>query len=156
MKYLKIILFFFLLTTLKVEAQDDKTINWITFEQLDDSLAIKPKKVIISFYADWCVYCKKMDQAVYTKPEIIKRITEDYYAVKMNAESRDTIAFDGTVFMNRNYSTSRNPIHEIPTLLASRNDATFSLPATIFLDESFKIRKRYFEYITPKKMLLTL
>jgi len=156
MKYLEIILFLFLLTTPKVEAQDNKTINWITFEQLDDSLAVKPKKVIISFYADWCVYCKKMDQAVYTKPEIIKRITEDYYAVKMDAESRDTIAFDGVIFTNKSYSTSRNSIHEIPTLLASRNDASFSLPATIFLDKSFRIRKRYFEYITPKKMLSTL
>ncbi|MBQ4803798.1 thioredoxin family protein [Aquimarina sp. MMG015] len=156
MKFLKIILFFFLIIILKTEAQENKTINWITFEQLDDSLAVKPKKVIINFYADWCVYCKKMDRVVYTKPEIIEKISKDYYAVKMDAESRDTINFDGSIFTNKNYTTSRNAIHEIPALLASRKDTTFSLPAIIFLDENFTVRKRYFEYMSPKKMLSTL
>ncbi len=156
MKYIKITFFFFLFGVIKVSAQDIENINWITFEQLDDSLALRPKKVIISFYTDWCVYCKKMDKVVYTKKEIVKKITEDYYAVKMNAESRDTISFDGVIFTNKNYSTSRNPIHEIPTLLASRKDAPISFPVIIFLDESFKVRNRYFEYMSPKKMLSEL
>ncbi|SHJ54557.1 thioredoxin family protein [Aquimarina spongiae] len=140
----------------EVAAQNDEAVRWISFEQLDDSLAVKPKKVIISFYADWCAYCKKMDRVVYTKPEVIKKINEEYYAVKMNAESRDTIAFDGGIFTNKTRTSSRNPIHEIPLLLASREGQPFSLPATIFLDESFKVRKRYFEYLSPKKMLLAL
>ncbi|MEB3344508.1 thioredoxin fold domain-containing protein [Aquimarina gracilis] len=156
MKHLKIILFFLLASSIKTLAQKNDTINWINFEQLDDSLAIKPKKVIISFYADWCVYCKKMDRVVFTKPKIIEKITKEYYAVKMNAESKDSVYFDGTIFTNKGHLTSRNSIHEIPILLASREGYPFSLPAIIFLDENFKVRKRYFEYMSPKKLLSSL
>ncbi|MCK8522039.1 thioredoxin family protein [Aquimarina sp. D1M17] len=155
MRYIKIILFILIVTS-KAYSQQKEKVRWITFEQLDDSLSIKPKKVLISFYADWCAYCKKMDRAVFTKPNIAKKINEDYYAVKMNAESTDTIHFDGTVFTNRNYLENRNAIHEIPILLASREKQPFSLPATIFLDEQFHIRKRYFEYMSPKRLLSVL
>ena len=156
MRSTSIIFFLCLALSFEVVAQNNEAVRWISFEQLDDSLSVKPKKVIISFYADWCAYCKKMDRVVYTKPEVIKKINEEYYAVKMNTESRDTIAFDGDIFTNKTQTSSRNPIHEIPLLLASREGQPFSLPATIFLDESFKVRKRYFEYLSPKKMLLAL
>ena len=131
----------------------NQTINWISFEQLEDSLAQKPKKVLISFYADWCTYCKKMDASAYKDSEVIALVNSDYYAVKMNSESKDTITFDGRKFINKNIGKSRNPTHQIPLLLAKRKNRPFSLPATIILDKNFKIKKRDFEYISTKRML---
>ncbi|MBP2830635.1 thioredoxin family protein [Aquimarina sp. U1-2] len=156
MKYLKVVLFLHLAISIEILAQKSATINWLSFEQLENALAIQPKKVMINFYADWCAYCKKMDRVVYTKPEIIEKINTAYYAVKMNVERKDSISFDGTIFTNKGYLTSRNSIHELPILLASREGYPFSLPAIIFLDENFKVRKRYFEYMSPKKLLSTL
>ncbi len=52
-------------------------VNWLSFEALEISLLKAPKKVVIYFYADWCVYCKKMDAAVYKKPEIIAKLNKD-------------------------------------------------------------------------------
>ncbi len=155
MKSSRIILLFILFLGTNVFAQREQ-INWISFEQLDDSLSIKPKKVFISFYADWCSYCKKMDQVVFQNSEIISILNSHYYAVKMNTETRDTIVFEGKKFYNHEAGKRRNPVHEIPLLLASRKKVPFSLPATIILDESFQIKKRYFEYIPPKKMLRIL
>lgn len=129
-----------------------KTINWLSFEQLEDSLAVKPKKVFIDFYADWCAYCKKMDEAAYKDPRIISTLNTDYYAVKMNAETTSTVTFDGQVFENKQAGKKRNPVHEIPLLLASRKGVPFSLPAVVVLDESFQIVGRYFEYLSPKRM----
>ncbi|TPN84721.1 thioredoxin family protein [Aquimarina algicola] len=156
MKQFKIILILCIASFCSVSAQQKDAIQWITFEQLEDSLNIKPKKVIISFYADWCAYCKKMDRAVFTKSDIVKKIKDEYYAVKMNAETKDTIVFENTAFVNRDHLTSRNSIHDIALLLASRQGQPFSLPATIFLDKNFKVRKRCFEYMSPKKLLSTL
>ncbi len=136
-------------------AQQTK-IKWLTFEQLEDSLALKPKKVFIDFYADWCVYCKKMDEAAYKNVEVIKILNTEYYAVKMNAESRDTIIFDEQTYKNTAYGKKRNPVHEIPLLLASREGIPFSLPAIVVFDKNFQITQRYFEYISPKKMLKVL
>ena len=131
-------------------------IKWMTFEQLEDSLAIKPKKVFIDFYADWCVYCKKMQEATYNNPAVIAKLNTEYYAIKMNAESTVSITFEGQMYKNKEYGKKRNPVHEIPLLLASRDGLPFSLPAIVILDENFQITNRYFEYVSPKRMLKIL
>lgn len=132
-------------------AQTD-SIHWLTFEQLEDSLALKPKKVFISFYADWCVYCKKMDAAAFKNQEVIFKLNTDYYAVKMNAETQDTIRFDGSAFTNRSVGKKRNPTHDIALLLASREQRPFSLPAMVILNERFQVTDRYFSYLSPKAL----
>ena len=133
-------------------AAQDNSINWLSFEQLEDSLAVKPKKIFIDFYADWCVYCKKMENSAYKDPKVVSRLNTDYYAVKMNAETTDTIVFGGESFCNKQFGKKRNPTHEIPLLLASRENYPFSLPAIIVLNEEFIITDRYFEYMSPKKL----
>jgi thioredoxin-related protein len=130
----------------------DEGIRWLSFEQLEDSLAVAPRKVFIDFYADWCVYCKKMDRVAFRDPEVISRLNREYYAVRMNAETSDTIAFDGQLYTNPEFGKKRNPVHEIPLLLATREGIPFSLPAIIILDKSFRITDRYFQYIPPKQM----
>ena len=136
----------------KLSAQD-ATVAWLNFEQLQDSLTAKPKKVFIDFYAEWCSYCKKMDRTSFRKSEIVSKLNSEYYAVKMDIETSDTIVFDGQKYLNKDFGKKRNAIHEIPLLLASRDGVPFSLPAIVVLNESFQVTQRYFEYIPPKKML---
>lgn len=131
-------------------------INWLTFEQLEDSLTVKPKKVFINFYADWCAYCKKMDDAAFKNKEVIKLLNSNFYAVKMDAESKDSITFDGKVFTNKEIGKKRNPTHQIPLLLGKRKDKNFTLPLTLLLDKNFNILERNFNYISPKEMIKIL
>lgn len=142
----------FLLTQTAVAQQND-AINWLSFQQLEDSLAIKPKKVFIDFYADWCAYCKKMDKVAYKDPAIIAKLNSEYYPVKMDAESTDTIVFGGDMYRNKQLGKSRRPTHDIPLLLASRENRPFSLPAIVILNERFEVTKRYFEYMDSKALI---
>jgi thioredoxin-related protein len=151
-KYRLFFVFFLMFLASNTTAQNEK-INWISFEQLEDSLAIKPRKVFISFYADWCTYCKKMDKVAFKDKEIIAILNSEYYAVKMNAETTKTIVFDGKKYTNQQLGKSRNPTHQIPLLLASRKNTPFSLPANLILNKDFLIEKRSFEYLSPKKLL---
>ena len=82
-----------------MHAQENK-IQWISFEQLEDSLAIKPKKVFIDFYADWCAYCMKMENTAFKNKNVIAKLNSDYYAVKMNVETIENVTFGGTTFSN--------------------------------------------------------
>ncbi|MCB4807422.1 thioredoxin family protein [Tamlana sp. 62-3] len=134
-------------------AQNTNAINWLSFSQLEDSLAIKPKKVFINFYADWCVYCKKKDKVAFKDKSVISKLNKDYYAVKMNAETTDTITFGNETFINKEIGKKRNPTHQIPLLLASRKNIPFSLPATVILNEQFIISERFFEYLDSEKLL---
>ncbi|WP_439130255.1 thioredoxin family protein [Polaribacter sp.] len=133
-----------------------KEIHWLNFEQLEDALQSKPKKVFISFYADWCVYCKKMDKVAFKNSEVIAILNSNYYAVKMDAEYKGSIFFGGKEYVNQEFGKSRKPTHQIPLLLAQRKNKPFSLPVNLILDKNFKIEKRFFEYLSPKKMISIL
>ncbi|WP_439127852.1 thioredoxin family protein [Polaribacter sp.] len=150
-----IFLFLFLVISTKITGQNSK-INWISFQQLEDSLKIKPKKVFISFYADWCTYCKKMDRTAFKNKEVIHILNSEYYAIKMNTESKETIFFDAIKYSNKQLEKSRRPTHEIPLLLAKRKGKPFTLPVNLILDKNFRIVKRRFNYISPEEMIKML
>ena len=140
-------------------AQKAHAVQWLTFEQLEDSLsnqhADKPKRVFIDFYTDWCTYCRKMDKVVFTKPEVIELLNEDYYAVRFDAESEAAIAFGGQSLINDQVGKSRSPIHQIAQLLASR-DGQFAPPVMVVLDEEFKVLARHFSYMDSKRLIKAL
>ena len=147
--------FLLLLVSFSVFAQDKES-QWLTFPELESALVKEPKKVVIYFYADWCAYCHKMEKVVYTKPDIKAELNTNYYAVKFNVESQDTITFGGKTFLNLNVGKKRLAYHQIPELLAGRQNQPLELPATVVLDEGFNIEKRFYRYISPKEMLAIL
>jgi len=136
-------------------AQND-SINWLSFEKLETKFITEPKKVIIHFYTDWCIYCKKMEKEVYTKPKVIERVNKNYYAVKFDAESTDTIFFGGKTFKNLNIDKKRNPNHELAEYLATQSERGVVLPATIIFDKNFNIEQKIFSYLSPKGLIKVL
>lgn len=132
-------------------AQNSTKVNWISFNQLNDSLKVKPKKVFVNFYASWCIICKQMEHSAFADKDVIKELNEGYYAVKMDIESADTINFGGQTFVN-NRIKKVNPIHEIALLMASRKNKPFSVPAFVLLDDEFAAKARYFQYMDAHAM----
>ena len=147
----KLLIFLLILGAQQIKAQNTE-IEWIGFEALEDSLKVKTKPVVIYFYTDWCVYCKKMDKNAFKNSEVISELNEKFYAVKMNAESTDVIEFEGQIFTNEQAKIKRNGIHQIPLLLASRKNKPISFPVIMVIDENFRVKKKSHEYLTSDQL----
>ena len=140
------------IATISVNGQSNEKINWISFNQLNDSLKVNPKKVFVGFYADWCLYCKEMDRTTFQDDDVIKELNENYYAVKMDIETEEKITFGNQTFVNKRVKKV-NPVHEIALLLASRKNKPFSLPAYLLFNENFEAKARYFQYLDSPALL---
>ncbi len=68
------------------------------FNQIDSLQLIKRKNVIVYVYANWCKYCKAMEDAVSKDESLIKLMSERFYFVKLNAEDKQTIIYNGSKF----------------------------------------------------------
>lgn len=115
-----------------VQAQD--RINWLSIEELEAAQAEEPRKVFIDLYTDWCGWCKRMDKTTFEHPGIAAYINENYYAVKLNAETRDTLHFLGSDFAY--VANGRKGYNELAVALTN---GKLSYPTIVYMDENLKV-----------------
>jgi len=113
-------------------------IHWITsIDELQAKMAQNPKKVLIDMYTGWCGWCKKMDAATYTNPALIKYVNNNFYAVKLDAERRDTIHFQGKdFFFAEQYKANGFALELMKDIL--QKGGQMSYPTTVFMLENFQ------------------
>jgi thioredoxin-related protein len=140
---------------LSAMTQPKDAVRWMTFAQLSDSLQTNPKPVLLFFHTDWCAYCRKMQHDVFTDQQLVQRLNADYYAVRFDAESVDTVHFDGQILTNEVTKKRTGRYHALAKILAAR-DGNFIFPTTILLAPDFTVRKRHFEYLDRKRLLKML
>ncbi|MCS6818491.1 MAG: DUF255 domain-containing protein [Chitinophagales bacterium] len=126
-------------------------IKWMTWEQVQAAVKVKPKKIFVDVYTNWCGWCKKMDATTFSHPEIVKYVNENYYAIKFDAEQREPIIFNGKEYKfipqgNRGY-------HELAAFILN-NRMTY--PTTVYLDEKLNILTPVPGYLEPQTFEMIL
>ena len=120
----------------EIPQDDAETIKPIAIEWLDFETAIErnqkaPKLIFIDVYTEWCGWCKKMDASTFVNPEVAAFMTKHFYAVKMDAEMKEAIAYNGQLFEYKQYS----PKAGYNTLAVSLLDSKMSFPSFVILDK---------------------
>ena len=131
--FTQISLLFLVFMGFNAHAQD---INWISWEeavQLSQTDA-QPKKIFVDVYTDWCGWCKKMDKNTFQNPEVSKYMQDNFYMVKMNAEGKDPIEYQGKTF--KFVPSGRRGYHELAAALLQ---GRMSYPTVVFLDEQLNM-----------------
>lgn len=113
------------LATVQLPAHDG-LVNWLSFEEAVVASATKPKPILIDVYTEWCGWCKRMDKTTYSDSAIAAYINEHFWPVKLDAERKDTVVFQGKPFV---YVPERRA-HELALALLSER---MSYPTTVFL-----------------------
>lgn len=67
-------------------------IKWYSHEEGTALGMLESKKVFISFYADWCKFCKTMEQQTFTDAGIISYLNSHFISVKVDVEREKSVA----------------------------------------------------------------
>lgn len=128
------VLLLFVLPLFALTGHTQGQINWMTWEQAVEANAKEPRLIFVDTYTNWCGWCKRMDQTTFSNKFIADYVNARYYAVKLNAEMRDTIVFSGHQFVN-NTPQGQRGAHE---LAASLLDNRLSYPSFVVLNANFE------------------
>lgn len=70
-------------------------VKWVTLDYALKNAAKNDRLILLDFYTDWCGWCKVMDKKTYTDSVIIQYLNQKFYAVKFDAEGKDTVTYKG-------------------------------------------------------------
>src|ERR1700756_3443668 len=70
-------------------------VKWLTFKEAQEEMKKQPKPLLIDIYTDWCGWCKHMVKTTYSDPNLAGYINTYFYPVQFNAETHDTIEYNG-------------------------------------------------------------
>ena len=106
-------------------------INWLSFDEAVKQNQSQPKKIFVDLYTDWCTWCLKMEKATFEHPDIVEYINENFYPVKLDAETRSNIIFKNNQYIYRPDAGKRG-VHELAIFLTR---GRLNYPSVVFLDE---------------------
>lgn len=126
----KVIVFFtgcaILLLSASFSLPEKEKVHWMTVAEMHAAYAKSARPIIVDVYTGWCGWCKVMDKQTYSNEKVAAYINEKYYAVKFDAESKDSVEWNGTKY---GYD-AKNKVNEMALYLLY---GQLSYPTTVFL-----------------------
>lgn len=104
------------------------SILWQSIPDAERMARKKKRMILIDVSTKWAGWSKLMDKNTYSKKSIIRYLNENFYSVKLDAETNDTITFN-RVSYTRNFGS---PYH---TLAYSLLEGKMEFPSIVILDE---------------------
>jgi thioredoxin-related protein len=127
----------------------EPAIQWKSLPQAESANQLHNRPVIIDLYTDWCGWCKVMDKKTYTNKKVIQYLEEKFYAVKLNAETRDEITWSGKTF-------KFNPSYKINDIAVYLTQGNLAFPTTVFIPANGAAPQAIPGYLTPKQIEILL
>lgn len=121
------------LNALLAQNESEGLVKWMTFKEAQAKNKEVPKPFIIDVYTDWCGWCKHMMKTTYSNEGLAGYINANFYPVKFNAETKDTIEYNGKIY--KPLSKEPKTPHELAVKFLG---SSLSYPSTIFVTNNYE------------------
>jgi len=139
----------FVFSFAKVKPTEKEKINWLSIDEVNTKMKSDPKPIIMDIYTNWCYWCKMMDKKTYTNPKVISYINEHFYAVKLNAETKEPV-----IWNNKDYNYDEaNKVNDF-ALYATQGQLAF--PNTVIFPQKENIPSAIPGFMEPKEIEIIL
>ena len=104
------------------------SIKWHSYEEGKVLARVEKKKVFLHFYADWCVFCAKMNKETFRDVSVLSYLENNFISVRVDIDKeRPTTEKYGVRGVPANWflTESGQPIISIPGFIAP--DAMMSM-----------------------------
>ncbi len=128
----------------------DRKVKWYTIQEAEQMIKKEPRPMMVDTFTDWCGWCKKLDSDTFTNPVIAEILNTKFYPVKLNAEGKEPIVFQGTTFINDGKS---GPSHQLAIAMLK---GEMSYPNLVFFNEKIQLVTNVPGFRSPKEMELIL
>jgi thioredoxin-related protein len=137
----------FNISKLPAQSEGHGLVNWLSFKEAQEKNKQAPKPFLIDIYTDWCGWCKHMIKTTYSNPNIAAYINQHFYAVTFDAETKDTIEYNGKIY--KPLSPDPKTPHELAIKFLGQN---LSYPSTMFVTNNFEYNLLTQGYYDEKKI----
>lgn len=118
-------------TASALKLEESTEIHWYTLEEAQKLSDAAPRKIFLDISTSWCGWCKTMDANTFRNPTIAKYMNATYYCVKLDAETHDTLVFNGQKYGNRGALNTRSANDFAVAILQGR----LSYPSFVFISK---------------------
>ena len=125
----------------------DAKLKWMTLQEAQQAMLKEKRPILIDLYTDWCGWCKVMDKKTYTNAKVIAYLEQNFYPVKVNAETKEALTWNEKTY---NFNSS-NRANDFAIFLTY---GRLSFPTTIILPTDNSGPQPVPGYLEPKDLEL--
>lgn len=121
-----------------------------SFADLDSLMARDQRPVAVFLHAEWCKFCKNMEQTTFSDEKVIEQLNNKYYFISFDGEQKEDVTFQNHVF--RYQPKGRNTgTHELAVALGTV-EGELTYPTLAILNPDYEIVFQYNAFLTAKEL----
>lgn len=117
---------------------DASGVEWVAIHTAIQNAEDDGKKILIDVYTEWCGYCRKMNTETYTDPEVQEALNKYFHPVRLNAESKNFIEFEGEAFTEQDFALALGVRGYPTTVILDRDGSAVGKQPGFMEAEDFK------------------